>query len=216
MRNLFLALILANVLFLAWHTWIEPSEPAPPVAGRGELAVFGPVSAVASAGRSGVQAGEACLRLGPLATDAALQQVRDQLAARGIDAEPLARESEQWLGHWVHISGFSSSADAESARQRLVESGISDAYLMQEGPESVISLGVFRDRDRADRLVGMAQNLGFQVRMTDRFRPAVEQWLLIRPRAGQSVGPADLSIAGDRIMRAEYVACGPDASSGEG
>jgi len=216
MRNLFLALILANALFLAWHAWIEPSQPIPPKAQRGELAVFRPASGVTAGAASPAQGGDTCLRLGPLATNAAAQQVRDHLAARGIDAVPFALETEQWLGHWVHISGFSSPSDAENARQRLVEGGLSDAYLMQEGPEAIISLGVFRDRSRADRLVGMAQNLGFEVQITDRFRPAVEQWLLIRPRVGQTVGSADLSIAGDRIMRAESVACGADAPSDAG
>jgi len=176
--------------------------------------VFRPASGVTSPGSSPVQDGDTCLRLGPLSSDTALQQIRDQLAARGIDAIPVALDAEQWLGHWVHISGFSSPAEAENARQRLVQGGVADAYLMQEGPEPLISLGVFRDPSRADRLVGLAQNLGFEVQVTDRYRPTVEQWLLIRPRAGQTLGSADLSIAGDRIMRAENVACDADPEVG--
>jgi cell division protein FtsN len=214
MRNLFLALILANLLFLAWHVWIDPSQPAPPVAQPGELAVFGPASGQAPTVLSVGQGVGACLRMGPLLSSAAAQQVREQLTARGIDAVPVARESEQWLGHWVQIGGFSSVSDAETARQRLIEGGLVDAYLMQDGPEPMISLGVFRERTRADRLAGMAQTLGFEVRIRDRYRPTAEQWLLIRPRAGQTLGSADLSIAGDRIMRTENAPCGADASSG--
>jgi cell division protein FtsN len=152
--------------------------------------------------------------MGPLSSIAAAQQVREELAARGIDAEPVARESELWLGHWVEIEGFSSAADAETARQRLIEGGLVDAYLMQDGPEPIISLGVFRDRARADRLAGTAQTLGFEAQIRDRYRTAAEQWLLIRPRAGQTLGSTDLRIAGDRIMRTENTDCGAETSFG--
>ena len=96
---------------------------------------------------------------------------------------------------------------AETARQRLVAGGLADAYLMQDGAEPMISLGVFRDRSRADRVASAARTLGFMVTMRDRYRPAVEQWLLIRPRPDQAPEMADLSLAGDRIMRTESAPC---------
>jgi hypothetical protein len=79
---------------------------------------------------------------------------------------------------------------------------------MQDGPQPLISLGVFRDPDRADRVASAARQLGFEVGIRDRYRPGVEQWLVIRPRAGQSLMPADLGLAGDRIMRTEPAPCG--------
>ncbi|MDH4023602.1 MAG: SPOR domain-containing protein [Gammaproteobacteria bacterium] len=214
MRNLFLALILANLLFLAWHVWIDPTQPAVPVTEPGELALFGPASARAPTGSSVGQGVGTCLQMGPLPSIAAAQQVRQRLATRGIDAVPVAREAEQWLGHWVQIEGFSSLSEAETAQQRLIGGGLADAYLMQDGTEPIISLGVFRERTRADRLAEKARTLGFEVRIRDRYRPTAEQWLLIRPFAGQTLGPGDLSIAGDRIMRTEMTACAGDTPSG--
>jgi hypothetical protein len=215
MRNLFLALILANLLFVAWHVWIDPSQPAPPVTGPGDLAVFGAAagSGEAGTGSSVSQGVSTCLRLGPLPSNTAAQQARELLAARGIDADPVDRDTQQWLGHWVQIDGFLSVPAAESARQRLIEGGLADAYLMQDGTGPTISLGVFRDQARADRMAETAQTLGFDVRISDRYRPTVEQWLLIRPRAGQTLGAADLSIAGDRIMRTENASCGEDSAA---
>jgi hypothetical protein len=96
---------------------------------------------------------------------------------------------------------------AETARQRLVAGGLPDAYLMQDGAQPMISLGVFRDLSGAERVAKAARSLGFEVSLRDRYRPAVEQWLLIRPRPGQNLGPADLSLAGDRIMRTESTGC---------
>lgn len=215
MRNLFLALVLANLLFLAWHVWIDPSQPAEPVTMPGELTLFGAGKDTesAAAGSPPEPSAGACLRMGPLPGSAASQQARELLAARGIDAVPVAVDTEQWLGHWVQIDGFSSVPDAEMARQRLIDAGLADAYLMQDGLDPLISLGVFRERERADRLAETATSLGFSPRISDRYRPAVEQWLLVRARPGQTLSAADLSIPGDRIMRTENTPCGGDSGT---
>lgn len=218
MRNLFLTLVLANLLYLAWQVWVDP--PAPAVDGSGEplLALFdapaaGPAATAApgpgTAGRPGsgpVPAGT-CVRLGPLTDSSALQQAAAALAARGVDAVPIARDAPVWLGHWVQVTGFDSVAAAEAGRQRLVAAGLPEALLMQDGPQPMISLGVFRERPGADRVAGIASRLGFPVAVRDRYRPGVEQWLLVRPRAGQALGADDLALAGGRILRAEPAAC---------
>jgi len=218
MRNLLLSLALANLLALAWQVWVDPSPPEASDLGRNGLALFGggtapaPAMAMArpapasGAGPPALPAG-ACFRLGPLPDSTAAQQASRSLAARGIDATPIARDAQLWLGHWVQVSGFDSVVAAENARERLVAGGIADALLMQDGPQPMISLGVFRDRERADRIASAAQNLGYEVAIRDRYRPGVEQWLLVRPRMGQELRPADLSLAGDRILRAESAAC---------
>lgn len=221
MRNVFLTLVLANLLLLAWQFWVDPSPPVPAPTKPNDLVLFS-TGAVQTAGQpvASQTVGTApeprapvatppgtCLRVGPLPDAAAAQQAGQRLATRGIDALTIARDSQLWLGHWVQIGGFASVPAAESARQRLVAGGLSDAYLMQDGTEPMISLGVFRDRSRADRVAGAARTLGFDVSMRDRYRPAVEQWLLIRPRPDQVPGIADLGLAGDRIMRTETVPC---------
>ena len=55
-------------------------------------------------------------------------------------------------------------------------------------------------------MASVARALGFEVGMRDRYRLTVEQWLLIQPRPNQRLEPADLSLAGDRIMRVERLA----------
>lgn len=208
-----------NVLFLAWQLWVEPASPVPTPNDPGSLVLFDPAGASGSAegGQTGTPGPSprmavttlpsSCIRLGPWASTAAAQQAAQQLAARGIDATPIALEAQTWLGHWVQISGFTSVGQAETARQRLVAGGIPDAYLMQDGAEPMLSLGVFRERSRADRVAGAAGALGFQTTVRDRYRPAVEQWLLISPRPDQTLEPADLSLASDRILRLEGAPC---------
>lgn len=226
MRNLFLSLVLANLLVLAWQFWVDPSAPVTVSGGGNGLILFGtgspgaperdppvrPASAPPSVIAAPALPAGTCFRLGPLPDSSAAQQGARNLADRGVDVTPIARDAQLWLGHWVQIAGFDSVAAAESARERLVAGGLVDALLMQDGPQPLISLGVFRERSRADRVANTARTLGFEVGIRDRYRPGVEQWLLVRPRSGQSLLPADLSLAGDRIMRAEPAPCA-DAGS---
>lgn len=213
MRSVFLTLVLANVLMLAWQFWVDPAPSGPVLGGPDDLAAF-TKGAIPNTGRPAPSTTEAaapplgaCLRVGPVPTAAAAQQALEQLAARGIDAVPIARDAQVWLGHWVQIGGFVSVPAAETARRRLTAGGLADVYLMQDGVQPMISLGVFRDRSGADRVARAARTLGFEVSLRDRYRPTVEQWLLIRPRPGQTVGPAEVSLAGDRIMRTESAGC---------
>lgn len=227
MRNVLLTLVLANLLLLAWQFWVDTAPPVPPVTGPSSLVLFGAgagrTAGALVASQTGAPLPEpgiaavpppgTCLRVGPLPNAAAAQQAGERLAVRGIDAIPIARDTQLWLGHWVQIGGFASVPAAETARQRLVAGGLADAYLMQDGTQPMISLGVFRDRSRAAQVASAARTLGFEVSMRDRYRPTVEQWLLIRPRPDQKPGPLDLSLAGGRIMRTESAPCEAAGSS---
>ncbi len=213
MRNLCLALLFINLLIAAWYGWIEAPDRPPQSASPPALALFqagqppkgGPNSG--STGYPGEQSG-GCLRIGPWADDTAMQQAGVRLAARGIAATPTAMDARIWLGYWVQIGGFETVEAAEAARRRLLAGGLTDALLMQEGAQSLISLGVFRDRGRAERIASRGRELGFPASIRDRFRPGVEMWLLLRPRQGETLRPEDLRQSEDLIiLRSEPAPC---------
>ncbi|MCE7903939.1 MAG: SPOR domain-containing protein [Gammaproteobacteria bacterium PRO9] len=222
MRNFFLVLLLANVLVLAWHLWIDPDQRvAPPDSATGTLELFGstPGSAPSTpgSGSSRTVAAETrgtspdrCFRMGPLPDSTAAQQATAQLSARGFSVTSEARDGQVWLGHWVQIVGFDSVPAAERALKRLVAAGINDAYLMQDGTQPILSLGVFRERDRADHVADAARALGFNVAVRARYRPVVQQWLLLRPPAGQPLDRSALNLGSDRIVRIEAASCEPE------
>lgn len=224
MRNFFLAVLLANVLVLAWHVWIDPDQRmASPDATTGGLELFGaapgmgPSTPVPGGSRGVAPEAEtpgaspgACFRMGPLPDSAAAQQATAQLSARGFSVTLEARDGQVWLGHWVQIVGFDSVPAAERALKRLVAAGINDAYLMQDGTQPILSLGVFRERDRADHVAGAARALGFNVAVRARYRPVVQQWLLLRPPAGQPLDRSALNLGSDRIVRIEAASCEPE------
>jgi SPOR domain len=215
-RNVFLLLLLANLLLLGWVFWADPEPPVPGLQrAADELAIFGqaePAVVDPAAGTS-----SQCLYIGPMPDLGAAQQLSSTLAERGIRAEPVAREGRVWLGHWVQIQGFADRAMADAARQRLLDAGLPDAYVMPDGPANIISLGVFRERGRAERVVEAARQAGFRAVMRDRVRTATEYWLA----AGQSGGDqraalGDLAANFDRILRTELGPCPAPAGSAFG
>lgn len=227
MRSLFLGLLLLNIFLLAWYGWIEapdqamasrsasslallaerdpPAGPAPPSTQRDSAPEIGSLAAEQQPGLA--DAAPLCFRIGPWADEAAARQVEELLADRGMNARAIARETQVWLGHWVKVDGFGSTAEAEASRVRLAAGGVTDALLLQEGDQALISLGVFRDRSRADRVAARARSLGFAASVRDRFRPGVERWLLVQPRLGQAIQPEDLRLSEALILRAEPTPC---------
>jgi hypothetical protein len=205
-RNIFLLLLFANLLLLGWVFWADPEPPvAASLRGSNELAIFGqaePALANASGGTS-----SQCLYIGPMPDLGAAQQLSATLAERDIRVEPVARQGRVWLGHWVQIQGFADREMADAARQRLLGAGLPDAYVMQDGPLNIVSLGVFRERGRAERVVKAARQAGFQVVMLDRVRTATEYWLASDQPGSQRAALGDLAAGLDRILRTELGPC---------
>jgi hypothetical protein len=208
MRNIFLILLLANLLLLGWLLWVDPEPPAVMQATAGnELAIYEQESPVATSDRGDIDASSLCVYIGPVPDAIAAQQLSAALAARGIKAEPVPREARVWLGHWVQVQGFADKERAEIARQRLLAGGLPDAYVMQDGPMTVISLGVFRERSRAERIIEAARRAGFTAVMRDRIRPAAEYWLVSDRANGQQAALRDLAVGYDRILRTDSLPC---------
>lgn len=216
MKNVFLALLLANLLFLGWRLWVAPPEvPATELIGRGpepDIAATTPRRA-ARAGDD-VAAGTVstelrCLRIGPMADGQLADSLRSSLAGRGIPATATSEEGQIWVGHWVQLESVASRQEADAIAARLAESGLPDAYVLQTSPPFSISLGVFRDRQRADKVAAEASRLGFKPQMTDRYRAGLQYWLAVQVPAGKALSVEDLARESGQILRAEPMACPP-------
>lgn len=235
MRNLFLLLLLLNLLVGAWQLWVRPAPIPVPAAGEvPELQLFGggraaapspsptasspPPRDLASSGAARAPTTGGCLRIGPFPDAATAAELASSLADRGLPVVPLALDGQIWIGNWVQVAGFRNAAEAESARQRLVSGGLADAMLIQDGPLPIISLGVFRERDRAERILAAARQLGFNPVRTDRYRPGTEHWVVTRESPDRAIAAGPLQMPGAQILRAEPYSCaaldGGTAASG--
>jgi len=209
-RNIFLILLLANLLLLGWTLWVDPEpQVAMQTAGADELAVYGQSNSRASMGPGSADPSSQCVYIGPVPDAGAAQKLAATLADRGIEikGKPVIREGREWLGHWVQVQGFIDKEQAEATRQRLLVAGLLDAYLMPDGLVTIISLGVFREEGRARSVIEAARRAGVKAVMNERERVVPEYWLVSGPTSGQQSVLRDLATGPDRILRAESLPC---------
>jgi hypothetical protein len=190
-RALFLLLLLANILFLAWGRWVAP--PAA-VAGRTTASTSGQgsirllresplarelTSAVAGSGLSPVAGdGVACVSGGPYLDVAAAQAAAARLERLGFTSRQRAARDDIWVGQWVRVENLATPEDAGNALATLRAAGLADVELVTDGAAgSVVSIGVYGEPGRALEAAAAAQKAGFTTVTEDRFRVADVFWL---------------------------------------
>jgi hypothetical protein len=201
LRALFLLLLLANILFLAWARWVAP-PPAPAgrptaassVAGSIRLVTEVPLAAelsgaVQATGLSDATAGALpCVSGGPYLDQATAGEAASRLERLGFTSRQRASRDDVPVGQWVRVENLATAEDAANALAALQAAGIADAeVLADEPPGNVVSLGVFADPARAAEAAAAAQKAGFTTLTEDRFRPADVFWLDVDRQANEGL-----------------------------
>ena len=174
MRALFFLLLLANLLFYAWHAgYIGPGETHK---GEGErlalqitpekirLLNAGEVRKLAEASkvRSNV-----CFEWGTFPAQEA-DKAGEALAALNLGSRLQTRAVEETAGWWVFLPPQGNKLAADKKLDELKALGVSDFFIVQE--ESVnkfaISLGVFRTEDAAKNYLATVSARGVKTART--------------------------------------------------
>ena len=197
MRVLFLLLLLANLLFLAWTRWVVPVAPATvgvPASGGRELqpirlraeAPNATASAAADSSNAGLRAD--CVSVGPFIGPAHAAAANAQLERLGFTSRQRVSQDEVRVGYWVRVPNLATPADATNALATLQAAGLGDAYVLAEGePENTVSVGVFSDPRRAAEVSARVQKAGFTPETSDRLRRLEVLWLDIDRQADGSL-----------------------------
>ena len=193
MRVLFLLLLLANVLFLAWTRWVVPLAPATvgvPASGGRELqpirlrAEAPNATAFAAADSSSAGLRADCVSVGPFIDPAHADAANAQLERLGFTSRQRVSQDEVRVGYWVRVPNLATPADATNALAALRAAGFGDAYVLAEGePDNTVSVGVFSDPRRAAEVSAMVQQAGFTAETSDRLRLLEVLWLDIDRQA---------------------------------
>lgn len=235
MRNLFLALLLANLGFAAWHNWFAPDEAGLRAAADSDVPGITLVSeldtqpqedagdvtpAPGAGGTAGappappVQEGAAaarelrCVSVGPFRELSQAATAASRLRADGFVPSQRVAEGDIWVGYWVYIGGIPTQAEANDILASLREQDITDAYVIPDTDSgNLVSLGVFSEVRRAGRRREQVRALGYDVTVTDRTRRGTVYWVDIQLADGQSVDFDQLQPPG-RIIRLEQRPCG--------
>ena len=195
MRVAFFALLLANLLYMGWAEWIDVPGPPPrsSIAGLPHLTLVSELPADKRAALAKKIALEAappeCVSVGPFNDPAIASRAAELLRAKSLAPQQRVAESPAVRRFWVYLDGFASDAAVTGVLHKLERGGIDDAEAMP--PETGghrVSLGLFTDRDHADRRAKVVRAMGFKPAITERMLPGTVYWLdLVLPKGSAPV-----------------------------
>ncbi len=120
-----------------------------------------------------------CIRVGPIGRQSRAEELLVLLDENGLPGK-VVRETGSELRHWIHLRGAASREEARDLVAQLEERGFTD-YLILNDPDELhtISLGVFRDRERSERLLTQLRNAHFPAGLSPRQVQTAVYWLEI-------------------------------------
>lgn len=214
MRQLALLLILANVCVYFWANYVDVPEAT--LTPQTPLSVPEKTPALRLAEEREAREVEAaqvtaelsCISVGPFADVAQIDSTAQRLQAAGFTSAARNENVETRVGYWVVLQGFTTSGEAEQVLKKLQAAGVSDVYLLNEESPPVVSLGLFSERERADKRSADITALGYHPVIQDRNRTVESHWLDITlQEPGQKIDPALLQPENAGIVRLETKAC---------
>ncbi|WP_296228493.1 SPOR domain-containing protein [Ralstonia sp. UBA689] len=157
-----------------------------------------------------------CIELGGL-TDAQATRGLDQLKQlAGVQVERISRpEDNRW---WVHMPARDTREDAERKVAELKRRNVGDSAIVQEGNSFVVSLGLFRDKERAQQRLDdvRAKDVRTAV-LTETHRNGSRTWLRITtagaPADAASSVAAQLATLKKNLGGDEMRACATPAAA---
>lgn len=223
MRNILLALLLANILYLLWGLYVEDqeefgvavvdeSELGPPL----ELTDVGAeaatsVGAVLGSGRPSDLAavvGRSCVTVGPFKTGTDADGALADFESDGMRASLRTTDAPVFVGHWVQIRNIPDRAAGNVMIEKLKEGGLGDAYLVETEEEGLkISLGLFGEMPRAERIELQAKSLGLPADITARTRDATVIFVDVGLPPGKGAGNIVEQYGEERVLLRNAATC---------
>ena len=236
MRNLFLALLLANLGFAAWSAWIASDEPSGRPADDGlpplmlvsevpadlrssgsvtESAESAPVQAPAEPrdapiidrGASAATATARCTSVGPFRELSQAATAANTLRSGGYQPQQRVAEGDVWIGYWVYIPAIATEQEANEILAKVRANGIADSYVIPNSDSgNLVSLGVFSEISGVSRRRDQVRALGYEPQVVDRTRRATVYWIDIALEPSQALDFDALQTPG-QIIRLEQRDC---------
>ena len=264
MRNILLALLLANILYFMYELYVQDDEgvgiavvneadlgppldvtepsvpdrqadamsadgtPNPMPAGGDDAAADegGPAdgepgaeepTAVASAvadeaapARTELKAqvGRSCVTVGPFTVATEAETAMNEFREDGMQASQRNTEAPVFVGHWVQIRDVPDRAAGNAMIATLKNGGLGDAYLVETDDEGLkISLGLFGEMARAERIELQAKSLDLPADITPRTRNAAVVFVDVGLPPGRGAGNIVERYGEGRVLLRDAATC---------
>lgn len=189
MKIALMFLIVANILYFMWGRYVsEPAQAGVVVVNEADL---GPklnvsesaigdattnIGAVLGSGKPSDLAavvGRSCVTIGPFQGNPEAEAAMTEYQDDGMRASVRTTEGQVFVGHWVQIRNIPDRDAGNAMLEQLRIGGLGDAYLVPTDDEGLkISLGLFGEMSRAERIELQAKSLDLPADITPRMRDA--------------------------------------------
>ncbi|MET0089990.1 MAG: hypothetical protein ABW068_08225 [Candidatus Thiodiazotropha sp.] len=133
-----------------------------------------------------------CAVVGYVESRSDAEQISVRLRALGVKPELQSEQRNEQAGYWVLIPPQQTRQDAIKIAKRLEQSGVSDLWRFTSGDLAhAISLGLFRDEDRAEVRRSEIEALGFESIIQPRYRESTRYWLSFQAMGGNPIRDVD-------------------------
>ena len=226
MRNLLLLLLLANILYFVWGSYVREngetgvavvaeSDLGPPLAvtAHHDAEVAASVGAVLGSGEpSALEAvvGRSCVTIGPFRANTDADTALTEYAGEGMPTALRSAHGEIFVGHWVQIRNIADNLTAGEMLEKLHSGGLSDAYLVTSEEEGLyISLGLFGDVERAEKVELQAKSLDLPVIIVPKTREGTMFFVDIGLPPGKGAGAMIEKYGESKVLLRDAATC-PD------
>ena len=217
MKNLILLLVLANVLYFMWGLYVEkdpepgvavieasdlgPPLPAAPPQSAESVSSAGAVLGASESVDLAAVVGRSCVTIGPFRTEEDADEAVSRYRAEGMRANLRKTSGEIFVGHWVQIRSIATRDAGNATLEQLKSGGLTDAYIVPNDDGTFnVSLGLFGDVERAEKVELDARALGLAADITPRTREGEQFWADIGLPPGKGAG-AIVSQYGEEQVR---------------
>ena len=176
MKNILLALLLANILYFMWGLFteetadpgvalIEENDLGPPldVTTARDSDAIASVGAVLGSGESSALeavVGRSCVTIGPFRESEDADSAMLEYSNEGMKTALRPTREPVFVGHRVWIQNIADEAEGKSVLAKLQAGGLGDAYLDRTEPQDLkISLGLFGAVEGAEKIELQARSL---------------------------------------------------------
>jgi len=197
-RALFVLLLALNIGGACWLLFAAPKQGAPVTAidpGVPRLVLLserdgnGAGAELAAAPESADDlARDLCRRIGPFPTQADARAAMNTFTPLARRIRMQETRATQTRGYWVHLPAMPSREQALGVARELSAKGVRDYYVVTAGEQqNTVSLGLFRDRNNAERRRAEITGLGFSPQVITRTEELPQYWV-------------DIALVGDEAL----------------
>ena len=224
MKNILLALLLANILYFVWGMFSgESNEPGVEVIDERELGpplsvaqtpkadVIDSVGAVLGSGEPSdlvAVVGRTCVTIGPFSDANDADSAETRYAGEGMRVSQRSATGQIFIGHWVQIRNVASKEESNRMLTALKDGGITDAYPVETEDEGLkISLGLFGNLESAEKIELQAKSLGLDADIAPRLRDGMIFFIDIGLPPGKGAGEIIDRYGEEKVLLRDAATC---------